>query len=84
MSALGQKQTFKRLRLMPALPPKADIDQSSCDVRQVPKADIEHFEVRRITMPPVQTPTRTKVSIYREPRLARRLRNAESPVCFLI
>ena len=25
MSALGQKQTFKRLRLMSALPPKADI-----------------------------------------------------------
>jgi hypothetical protein len=26
MSALGHKQTFKRLRLMSALPPKADID----------------------------------------------------------
>src|SRR5262249_48765861 len=26
MSALGQKRTFKRLRLMSALPPKADID----------------------------------------------------------
>jgi len=25
MSALGQKQTFERLRLMSALPPKADI-----------------------------------------------------------
>jgi hypothetical protein len=25
MSALGQKRTFKRLRLMSALPPKADI-----------------------------------------------------------
>jgi len=40
MSALGQKQTFKRLRLMSALPPKADMDQCGCDVRFVPKADI--------------------------------------------
>src|SRR5262249_35943344 len=39
MSALGQKQTFKRLRLMSALPPKADINQHHCDVRFVPKAD---------------------------------------------
>jgi hypothetical protein len=28
MSALGQKQTFKRLRLMSALPPKPDIGVS--------------------------------------------------------
>jgi hypothetical protein len=40
MSALGQKQTFKRLRLMSALPPKADIGTQSCDVCFVPKADI--------------------------------------------
>jgi hypothetical protein len=41
MSALGQKQTFKRLRLMSALPPKADIGTQPRDVRLVPKADIE-------------------------------------------
>ena len=39
MSSLGQKQTFKRLRLMSALPPKADIRQRNCNVRFVPKAD---------------------------------------------
>ena len=34
MSALGQKQTLKRLRLMSALPPKADIEPA----RVVPSA----------------------------------------------
>src|SRR6516165_1569136 len=42
MSALGQKQTWERLLLMSALPPKADMGQSRCDVRFVPKADILH------------------------------------------
>ena len=40
MSALGQKRTFTNLRLMPALPPKADIGTQSWNVRFVPKADI--------------------------------------------
>jgi hypothetical protein len=40
MSALGQKQTFKRLRLMSALLPKADMVADDRDVRFVPKADI--------------------------------------------
>jgi len=39
MSALGQKQTLAHVRVMSALPPKADIDQHACDVRFVPKAD---------------------------------------------
>ena len=39
MSALGQKRTWQRILLMSALPPKADMDQSSCDVCFVPKAD---------------------------------------------
>ena len=43
MSALGQKQTFKRLLLMSALPPKADIGTQSRKVRFVPKADIGHL-----------------------------------------
>jgi hypothetical protein len=38
---LGQKQTFKRLRLMSALPPKADIGTQSQNIRFVPKADIQ-------------------------------------------
>ena len=31
-SALGQKQTLGKVRLMSALPPKADIAESDCDV----------------------------------------------------
>jgi hypothetical protein len=42
MSALGQKQTFPRVWLMSALPPKADIDGRQFDVRFVPKADELH------------------------------------------
>jgi hypothetical protein len=40
MSALGQKQTWMHVRVMSALPPKADMDQHGRDVRFVPKADI--------------------------------------------
>ena len=36
MSALGQKQTFGPIRLMSALPPKADMIGHSADVRFVP------------------------------------------------
>jgi hypothetical protein len=40
MSALGQKQTWQQALAMSALPPKADIDGFSQNVRFVPKADI--------------------------------------------
>ena len=40
MSALGQKQTLGKVRLMSALPPKADMERHGHDVRFVPKADI--------------------------------------------
>src|SRR5215472_15402633 len=40
MSALGQKQTSAHVRVMSALPPKADIGTQSWNVRFVPKADI--------------------------------------------
>jgi hypothetical protein len=40
MSALGQKRTLEHVRVMSALPPKADIAECDCDVRFVPKADI--------------------------------------------
>src|SRR5262249_30004275 len=47
MSALGQKQTLRRMRRMSALPPKADIAKRDHHVRFVPKADIgclfDHF-----------------------------------------
>jgi len=39
MSALGQEQTWKLVRVMSALPPKADIGTQSWNVRFVPKAD---------------------------------------------
>src|SRR5215469_2004615 len=42
MSALGQKQTLGKVRLMSALPPKADIGTQPRNVRFVPKADIMH------------------------------------------
>jgi hypothetical protein len=37
MSALGQKQTSAHVRVMSALPPKADIGTQSWNVRFVPK-----------------------------------------------
>ena len=48
MSALGQKQTLVHVRVMSALPPKADIDQSSRDVRFVPKADMGPVWLRAV------------------------------------
>ena len=40
MSRLGQEWTLRHLRSMSALPPKADMDQSGCDVRFGSEADI--------------------------------------------
>jgi len=40
MSELGHKRTLRHVRLMSAIPPKADINPVFCDVRFVPKADI--------------------------------------------
>src|SRR5262249_30236158 len=40
MSALGPKQTLRRILVMSALPPKADIAERDWHVRFVPKADI--------------------------------------------
>jgi hypothetical protein len=37
MSQLGHKRTLVRVRLMSALPPKADIDRYERDVRFVPE-----------------------------------------------
>jgi hypothetical protein len=41
MSALGQKQIWRRPIAMSALPPKADIAKRRSDVRLVPKAEVE-------------------------------------------
>jgi hypothetical protein len=40
MSAVGQKRTWRQIRVISALPPKADIGQPHWDVRLVPKAAI--------------------------------------------
>jgi hypothetical protein len=40
MSALGQKRTSRRVRVMSALPPKADIEREFSYVRFGPIADI--------------------------------------------
>jgi hypothetical protein len=45
MSALGQKQTFRRTGVMSALPPKADISPALVDVRFVPKADARLYSI---------------------------------------
>ena len=50
MSALGQKQTSAHVRVMSALPPKADIGTQLRDVRYVPKADVR----RRNKTPPIR------------------------------
>jgi hypothetical protein len=42
MSALGQKRTLTDVRMMSALPLKADIVVRADHVRFVPKADIPH------------------------------------------
>src|SRR5215469_12645051 len=41
LSALGQKRTSKHVRVMSALPPKADIGTQSRNVRFVPNADYQ-------------------------------------------
>jgi hypothetical protein len=49
MSALGQKRTSKRVRVMSALLPKADIGTHAANVRFVPKAELNaiHFPLTR-------------------------------------
>ena len=42
MTALGQKRTLEHVRVMSALPPKADIGTQSVNVRFVPGADKVH------------------------------------------
>src|SRR6516164_967671 len=51
-SALGQKRTSAHLRVMSALPPKADIRRRELDVRFVPKADIGLVKVNAVSQAP--------------------------------
>jgi hypothetical protein len=43
MSALGQKRTLEQVRVMSALPPKADINPRHQEIRFVPKGEIEQL-----------------------------------------
>src|SRR5215472_391826 len=56
MSALDQKQTSANVRVMSALPPKADIGSASRHVRFVPKADIQRSVPMRVD-PGLHKPT---------------------------
>ena len=51
-SALGQKRTSAHVRVMSALPPKADIRRRELDVRFVPKADIGLVKVNAVSQAP--------------------------------
>jgi hypothetical protein len=46
MSALGQKQTLRRVQRMSALPPKADIDERDRHVRSLADIEARPFDVR--------------------------------------
>src|SRR5262249_25540510 len=64
MSALGQKQTSELVQSMSALPPKADIETRSRDVRFVPKADSCSAAINGkspVTRPSLRTPGAPKV-----------------------
>jgi hypothetical protein len=68
MSALGQKQTFGPFIAMSALPPKADIEWHSRNVRFVPQADIRdlcHNRPRRIFVeqPDGRSPARLSIGL---------------------
>jgi hypothetical protein len=45
MSALGQKRTWRQVRAMSAVTPKADIRGDIIDVRFVPKADVALYSI---------------------------------------
>jgi hypothetical protein len=55
MSALGQKQTLRDVRMMSALPPKADMRGHLLDVCFVPIADIGSFRTRLTPNTTVET-----------------------------
>jgi hypothetical protein len=84
MSALGQKQTLRHLRPMSALPPKADMDQSGCDVRFVPQLDSLAHAISQ--QRPHSPGTHRAGGVDEMPRKGRRLLldlKSNRDVCFL-
>jgi hypothetical protein len=51
MSALGQKQTSRHVRVMSAIPLKADVRQRDWRVRYVPLADIHVINAATLRAP---------------------------------
>jgi hypothetical protein len=47
MSVLGQERTSRDVRVMSALPPKADIRRPGLDVRFVPIGDMQPISIPR-------------------------------------
>ena len=62
MSALGQKRTSGHVRVMSALPPKADIAERNWDVRFVPKADMALIPKTANSAMPIQDMARRPLS----------------------
>jgi len=65
MSALGQKQTWRHILLMSALPPKADIGTQPRHVRFVPKADISISQLAMRLMLSCRAVTRIAAQSYK-------------------
>ena len=78
MSALGQKRTSEHVRIMSALPPKADIAKRDRHVCFVPKADIPHCGKKRRYFSPT-TGSTSGVSVDRARRARAGLRSASTP-----
>jgi len=67
MSALGQKQTLRRILVMSALPPKADIAERDWHVRFVPKAAVSKCGNAAIIRFPSSPPNRRARICWRPP-----------------
>ena len=62
MSALGQKRTSGHVRVMSALPPKADITERDLLVSFVPEADITLIPKSAYSAMPIQDMARRPLS----------------------
>jgi hypothetical protein len=63
MSALGQKQTCRRVIVMSTLPPKADIDVRWLNARFVPIADIQGLPGTQRKLQPARRINQTRLDL---------------------